>query len=236
MKSLFTLIALLTLSFTANAGMTPAQVHAAFPAKILANFAGQNVDALVARLTDVELTDLSIAYTHDAVNTTPLLALIASRAKLPLTIRRVSAVFGYVQTSNAIHLTGGNPLMLSSLSSRAMYLSAAYDGNVRALPAVSKAATVDMTAAEIYLEYRTAPGAALTVTSAAYETGSFIASNVVAAFTAGYAVGSAITFLASHYAPDEYGDASDKFGAAVDSLGDMLKNLSDCDHTQSRCK
>jgi hypothetical protein len=62
--------------------------------------------------------------------------------------------------------------------------------------------TPDMTLNEIYLEFRTAPGQALSIVSSIEETLTYVAIRSTSSFGAGYTVGSGASYLLENYAPD----------------------------------
>ena len=71
----------------------------------------------------------------------------------------------------------------------------------RMAPAGTPAPTLDMTLQDIYLEYRTATVGALSPASAIYMTTTYAAVNLAAAFSAGYTLGTGISWLIQTYAP-----------------------------------
>lgn len=77
---------------------------------------------------------------------------------------------------------------------------------------------LDMTIQEIYLDFRTAPGAALSPEAAMVSTAAEVATGVGAAAIAGYEFGTAMQWLINNYCPE----LNNKVGQAMDTILNLM--------------
>jgi hypothetical protein len=185
-----------------------------------ANFGDDRLSRVIANLSDDELQLLAVIYTRATANhgvPPRLLDTLAVRLS-PGILGRVSRHFGFGAVYEAIikHAPSkasefqrhSNPNFMSPgpwspvPQPAAMRLAKFILEDERPAFYRRTSPTLDYTLYEIYLSYRTAPVGSLTVRAALYETAVFAGSRLVAAYYAGYTVGTALSSLIQVYAPD----------------------------------
>lgn len=195
MKTLLLAAALLACSTVATArdahtalGTTPAEIHARFAHIIERNFESGDTDGVLSRLTDGELHALARDYGRETRGDTSHLLKVLARRASARNLGRVSAHFGLTNTYRAIGSDAPSDVAAAFYAGHFSKMQAAPD--------------VDMTLEEIYLEFRTAPGGSLSLLGALEEAATYIATKVSVGFGAGYAVGTAASYLLETFAPD----------------------------------
>jgi hypothetical protein len=210
-RGLWLLVGLLLLTSRAHAtdtskaviGTTPAAIHSRFPGVIHAHLASRAGAARLAKLSAVELQDLTYAYARNTGgNTTDLVNLAAVYAPTQLPRLKLAAANAYQAYFYPTVSTANSKLA------------------VRMKLGAGPAPTLDMTLEEIYLEFRTAPVGALSVEASIYSTASYAMINLTAAWSAGYIIGSGIHWLIETYAPS----LDNLIGATLDGCLTGLAN------------
>jgi hypothetical protein len=192
---------------------------------------------LFTSLTEDELQLWSVIYMGAVMNyglRPNLLGMLAVRLP-PMELGRVSRHFGFApiyeavvryapsksnefqRHSNPHYVAPGpwSPVPRSSVMRKVKFIDS------EKYPKYSKLSPVylEYTIYEIYLSFRTAPVGSLSVRAALYETAVFAGSRLATAFSAGYAVGTALSQLIQIYAPDLHDSIGHGIYNVVDWLG-----------------
>lgn len=203
-------------------GTTPEAIRHNFTGVVTRNLANAGTASRVARLSDKELH----AIARHAAQGTPaeragLLKLFATRLDATALVR-IARAFGRAPTEAAVHAYADKPTrdafdrdVAGLMASDPEEDEGGSGGTTTPYPSPSPPRpTVDMTLEEIYLEYRTAPVGSLSPSGALAETSQFAGVRLSAAYGAGYAVGSGISWLIQNYAPD----LNDAIGETIASM------------------
>lgn len=190
------------------------------------------LERLLSSMNGAELNDFSYVYNSSANQgggPHVLLELLAERCGVEA-LARIGPHFGFAETYAAVARvapakSAALALLLPSGAMPARFLSQASTRGLTALAGAGPSPSLDMTIRQIYLDYRTAPVGSLSVTSALYETVSYVGQRLTTSFAAGYAVGAVINNLWSSYAPESYGEFSDLLGRSVDSFMNSVSSL-----------
>jgi hypothetical protein len=194
-----------------------AHIRAIFPQVVEQNFVRLRPAALrtyMRHASDRELRELALLYGTDLNAQSrqgrllPMLAVRASDADL----LRWGRAFGTMPVYEA--LARFAPQKLPGFE-RGMA------GGLIAVPALDQGfqPNVDMTITRIYQGFRAAPIGATSIPAAIYQTATYSGIHLSAAFSAGYAVGTGISYLLTNYAPSVH----DAIGG---TLYEMMQGLS----------
>ncbi|MGN6111652.1 MAG: hypothetical protein ACTHOC_01355 [Luteimonas sp.] len=205
-------------------GTTPAEIEHRFVRVVTGNLANAGTASRIARLSDRELA--AIAW-HAGQGAAPdraeLLKLFATRLDVASLVR-VARAFGRAPVQAAVHAYSSpetGAAFDAAVASLVPPPEGGGGGGGMPYPSPSPPRpTVDMTLEEIYLEYRTAPVGSLSPAGALSETAQFAGYRLSAAYGAGYAIGTGISWLIENYAPG----LNDTIGATI---GSMIENFWD---------
>ncbi len=200
-------------------------IHKNFPQIIEQNFArldARAASAVVDSLTDKELSHLAQLYVTAATDTgrhgSPLLQLLATRVD-PARLGRLSKFFGYLPTYEAVvRAAPGKAVAFEGFTTRS-YAAPRYGMELTG----SAGKWMNFTPTEIYLDLRTAPVGALSVSGALYEAAATLATELGIAYGVGYTAGTAANYLLQTYKPELY----DTIGGTLNEMVNRLKNATD---------
>jgi hypothetical protein len=206
-------------------GTTPEAIQRNFMGVVTRNLGNAGTATRVSRLSDKELH----AIARHAAQGTPaeraaLLKLFAMRLDARALVR-IARAFGRAPTEAAVEAYADRPTRAAFERDVAGLMAPDPDegggggggGTTTPYPSPSPPRpTVDMTLEEIYLEYRTAPVGSLSPAGALAETAQFAGVRLSAAYGAGYAVGTVISWLIGTYAPD----LDDTIGSTIATMID----------------
>lgn len=188
-------------------GTTPAAIEHNFVGVVTRNLANAGTAGRIARLSDRELDGIARHAARGApVDRAALLKLFATRLDGPSLVR-VARAFGRAPVEAAVR-TYADPATRTAFALGIAGLvpsppEGGGGGGTTPYPSPSPPRpTVDMTIEEIYLEFRTAPVGSLSPAGALAETAQFVGMRLSAAGWAGSAIGTGISWLIQHYAPD----------------------------------
>lgn len=201
-------------------GTTPEAIQRNFIGVIAGNLSNAGTGGRIARLSDRELAAIA---THAAqgvpAERAGLLKLFATRLDAAALVR-VARAFGRAPVDAAVHAYSDRAVRDAYDSGVAGLISSPDEdggGGGTTYPSPSPPRpTVDMTLEEIYLEYRTAPVGSLSPAGALAETAQFAGIRLSAAYWAGSEIGTGISWLIQHYAPQ----LDNTIGATIASMID----------------
>lgn len=208
-------------------GTTPAAIERNFIGVVTRNLANAGTASRIARLSDRELDGIARHAAQGApVDRAALLKLFATRLD-GASLVRVAHAFGRAPVEAAVR-TYADPATRAAFAIGIAGLLPPPDdgggGGTTPYPSPSPPRpTVDMTLEEIYLEFRTAPVGSLSPAGALAETAQFAGMRLSAAGWAGTAIGTGISWLIQHYAPD----LDNAIGATIATMIDNFWSATD---------
>jgi hypothetical protein len=188
-------------------GTTPEVIERNFVRVVTRNLDNAGTASRVARLSERELDGIARhAAQGTPVDRAALLKLFATRLD-GASLVRVAHAFGRAPVEAAVR-TYADPATRAAFAIGIAGLvppppEGGGGGGTTPYPSPSPPRpTVDMTLEEIYLEFRTAPVGSLSPAGALAETAQFAGMRLSAAGWAGTAIGTGLSWLIQHYAPD----------------------------------
>lgn len=188
-----------------------------FPTCMNYNFALPKINTTFAGLTDLELARLTHQYYIEAGGTIAPLAKIAAQHLTAANLVRFASAAGQAATAQAVssyapvtvsaafHSSGVKAAIPRSL---AQYQSVGVSGLVPAAP------SLNMTAMEVYLEYRTSVEA-FSVTEALFLTARFCSVQLGSAATGGYYVGKSLLWVGDQINPNFSASLANELGGLI---------------------
>jgi hypothetical protein len=201
-------------------GTTPEAIHRNFLKVVTLNLANAGTASRVARLSDRELAAIARHAGEGApAERAGLLKLLAQRLD-GRSLVRIARAFGREPTEAAVHAYADKTIRDAFDGEIAGFKAppeggGGGTGGTTSYPTPSPPRpTVDMTLEEIYLEYRTAPIGSLSPAGALAETAQFAGVRLSFWFTAGTMIGTGISWLLEHYAPN----VNDAIGGTISNM------------------
>jgi hypothetical protein len=203
-------------------GTTPEAIHRNFLKVVTQNLANAGTATRVARLSDRELAAIARHAARGApAERAGLLKLFAQRLD-GRSLVRIARAFGRAPTEAAVRAYAGKATRDAFDGEVAGIMAPPDDegggggtGGTSSYPTPSPPRpTVDMTLEEIYLEYRTAPIGSLSPAGALAETSQFAGVRLSFWLTVGTGIGTGISWLLEHYAPD----VNDAIGGTISNM------------------
>jgi hypothetical protein len=206
-------------------GTTPEAIHRNFLKVVTGNLTNAGTASRIARLSDRELAAIARHAGQGApAERAGLLKLFATRLDAKALVR-VAHAFGRAPTEAAVHAYAGKATREAFDGQIAGFRAPPPEGGgggtggTTSYPTPSPPRpTVDMTLEEIYLEYRTAPIGSLSPAGALAETAQFAGVRLSFWLGVGTGIGSGISWLLEHYAPD----VNDAIGGTI---ANMIENF-----------